>query len=182
MRYAPFLLNNTRKTDRARGSADSMFLPSRGLRHAVFALFITAGIAVAEVANMSGTWVLNLERSRFGDNPRPANVVLTVQHNEPALKYSGTVNHPNEGHIIEFQFDGAIDGKPHVIKEDRGDRQTTFRRVNDRVVESDSKWADGEEKSRITISNDGRTMERRIEFRDREGKKRDWIEIYEKKR
>jgi hypothetical protein len=147
----------------------------------LLSFLIAAGVALADVANMSGTWVLSLERSRFGDNPRPSNVVLTVQHNEPALKYSGTVNHPNEGQIIDFDFDGTIDGKPHVIKEDRGDRQATFRRVNDRVVESESKWSDGELRSRMTISADGRTLERRMEFRDREGKKRNWTEIYEKK-
>jgi hypothetical protein len=142
---------------------------------------MAAGLVFAEAANMSGTWALNIERSRFGDNPHPSNVVLTIQHNEPALKYSGTVNHPNEGHIIDFQFDGAIDGKTYTVKEDRGDRQTVFRRVNDRAVESDSKWTDGELKSRITISQDGRTLERRMEFRDRAGKKRNWTEIYEKK-
>jgi hypothetical protein len=147
----------------------------------VLSLLIASGIALAEVANMTGTWTLNMDRSRFGDNPRPSNVVLTVQHNEPALKYSGTVNHPSEGQIIDFNFDGAIDGKPYAIKEDRGDRQATFRRVNDRVVESVSKWSDGELRSRMTVSEDGRTLERRMEFRDREGKKRNWTEIYEKK-
>jgi hypothetical protein len=33
----------------------------------------------------------------------------------------------------------------------------------------------------MTISGDGRTLERRIDFRDRAGKKRNWTEIYEKK-
>ena len=56
------------------------------------------------------------------------------------------------------------------MKEDRGERQTTFRRVNDRVVESVSKWCDGELKSRMTMSHDGRTLERRMDFRDRAGK------------
>jgi hypothetical protein len=145
------------------------------------AFLFTATITLAEVANMSGTWVLNPARSRFGKNPSPGNVSLTIEHKEPALKYSGTVNHPNEGHIIDFRFDGAIDGKPYTIREDRGDRTTTFRRVSDRVVESRSKWSDGDLKSTITISSDGRTLERRMEFSDREGKKRDWVEIYEKK-
>ena len=145
------------------------------------AFLLTAAIAIAEVANMSGMWVLNPDRSRFGDNPHPSNVSLSIQHNEPAFKYTGTVNHANEGHIIDFNFDGAIDGKEYTVKEDRGDRKTTFRRVNDRVVESHSKWSDGELKSRITMSSDGRTLERRMEFTDRAGKKRDWVEIYEKK-
>jgi hypothetical protein len=147
----------------------------------LYAFLFTAAIAMAEVANMSGTWILSAERSRFGNNPHPSNVALSVQHNEPALKYTGTVNHANEGHIIDFNFDGAIDGKEYTIKEDRGDRKTTFKRVSDRVVESHSKWIDGELKSTITLSSDGRTLERRMEFKDREGKKRDWVEIYEKK-
>ena len=145
------------------------------------AFLLTAGIAFAEVANMSGAWVLNVDRSRFGNNPHPSNVALTIQHSEPSLKYSGTVNHPNEGHMIDFNFEGAIDGKEYTVKEDRGDRRTKFRRVNERAVESHSKWSDGELTSRITISSDGRTLERRMEFKDREGKKRDWVEIYEKK-
>lgn len=142
---------------------------------------ITAAFALAEIAGMSGTWVLNAERSRFGDNPRPSNVTLTVEHQEPKFKYTGTVNHPNEGQMIDFHFDGAIDGKQYVVKEDRGDRTVTFKRVNDRVVESTSTWTDGELHSTITISRDGRTMERKMAFKDRDGKRREWTEIYEKK-
>jgi hypothetical protein len=130
---------------------------------------------------MSGTWVLNEKRSRFGDNPRPGNVTLTVEHNEPKLKYSGTVNHADEGHIIDFNFDGAIDGKPYTVKEDRGDRTVTFKRVNDRAVESESKWSDGQLHATVTLSRDGRTMERKMSFKDRDGKRREWVEIYEKK-
>ena len=140
-----------------------------------------AAVAMAEVANMSGSWIMNEKRSRFGDNPRPSGVTLDVQHEEPKLKYSGKVNHPNEGHIIDFNFDGAIDGKQYTVKEDRGDRQVTFRRVNDRVVESVSKWSDGELRSTITMSRDGRSMERRMNFKDRDGKRREWVEVYEKK-
>src|SRR5688572_28225826 len=95
------------------------------------ALFLIAAVlAAADVANMEGTWVLNEKRSRFGDNPRPGNVTLSVEHKEPKLKYSGSVNHPNEGHIIDFNFDGSIDGKPYTVKEDRGDLTVTFRRLN----------------------------------------------------
>jgi hypothetical protein len=147
----------------------------------VFLLVLAAASAPAEVANMSGTWALNEDRSRFGDHPRPSGVVLTIEHSEPRLKYSGTVNHAGEGHILDFQFDGAIDGKPYVSNQDRGDRSIVFKRVNDRSVESQSKWADGELRSTMTVSSDGRTLERTMTFRDREGKKREWTEIYEKK-
>ncbi|HYO81031.1 MAG TPA: hypothetical protein VES20_06500 [Bryobacteraceae bacterium] len=142
---------------------------------------VAAALATAEVSNMSGTWILNEKRSRFGDNPRPANVTLNIEHSEPKLRYSGTVNHPNEGHILDFQFDGSIDGKSYTSKQERGDRQITFKRRSDRSVESSSKWSDGELTSVITMSGDGRTLERRMSFRDREGRKREWTEVYEKK-
>ena len=151
------------------------------MRLTALAIF-AAALATAEVSNMSGTWVLNEQRSKFGDNPRPGNVTLQIQHAEPKLKYSGTVNHPNEGHILDFQFDGAIDGKSYTSKEDRGDRHITFKRRSDRSLESHSKWTDGELHSILTMSDDGRTLERRMSFRDREGKKREWTEIYEKKK
>jgi hypothetical protein len=49
------------------------------------------------------------------------------------------------------------------------------------VVQSVSKWSDGELKSTMTLSGDGRTLERRMKFTDREGNTRDWVEIYAKK-
>ena len=131
---------------------------------------------------MSGSWVLNLQRSRFGDNPHPAGVTLTVEHNELSLRYTGQVNQPAEGQINDFSFDGAIDGKQYPVKEDRTQRSIMFKRVNDRVVESLSKWSDGELRSVITMSRDGRTMERRMTFKDRAGKTVEWTEIYEKKK
>lgn len=144
-------------------------------------LFVSMTLA-AEVANMGGSWVLNVERSRFGNNPHPAGVTLNIEHNEPKFKYAGTVNQPNEGQFTNFSFDGAIDGKEYVAKEDRGDRKTSFRRRSDRVIESMSKFEDGTVRSTITMSADGKTLERQMHFRDRDGKERGWVEIYEKKK
>jgi hypothetical protein len=146
-----------------------------------FVPFLFCCTLMAEVANMSGSWALNEKRSRFGDNPHPSQVFLKIEHNEPKLKYSGNTNHANEGQINDFQFDGAIDGKEYIGKQDNGDRRVTFRRVNDNTVESLSKLAEGELSSRETVSSDGRTLERRMTFRGKDGKTRRWVEIYEKK-
>ncbi len=136
---------------------------------------------MAAVANMGGTWVLDQKRSRFGD-VRPGEVVLTIQHEDPKLKYTGTVNNPPEGAINDFSFDGAIDGKEYVVKQDNGDRRVTFKRVNDKVVESVSHGPEGEIRSRITISDDGNSMERRMTVKMPNGKTRNWVEIYAKKK
>jgi hypothetical protein len=74
-----------------------------------------------------------------------------------------------------------LDGKPYTIQQDRGERQVTLRRISDRAVESRSEWSDGDLRSTITISGDGKTLERVMVFRDRAGKTRRWVEIYEKK-
>ena len=47
--------------------------------------------AAADVANMTGSWKLNLAKSKFEKNAAPLNVLLKIEHSEPALKYSGTV-------------------------------------------------------------------------------------------
>lgn len=147
----------------------------------LLSLFLACSL-MAEVANMGGTWVLNEKRSRFGDNPRPGNVFLTIEHNEPKLKYSGTVNRAGEGSITDFTFDGAIDGKEYTTKQSSGDRKVTFRRVDDRTVESVTTTQAGEIRSTLIMSHDGRTLERRMSSQNKDGKRRSWTEIYEKKK
>jgi hypothetical protein len=112
---------------------------------------------------------------------RPGDVTLTIQHNDPQLKYNGTVNNPPEGAINDFSFDGAIDGKVHIVKQDNGDRKVTFRRINDRTVESVSRGPEGEIRSRITMSRDGNSMERNMMVKAPDGKTRKWTEVYSKK-
>ena len=131
---------------------------------------------------MSGTWVLNEKRSRFADGMHPGQVTLTIQHDDPKLKYDGSTNNPEEGQNRDFHFDGAIDGKAYVVKQDGGDRNVTFHRTGDRVVESVSNGPAGEIRSRITMSHDGNTLERRMTLHGKDGKTRTWVEVYEKKK
>lgn len=161
----------------ARASTTVMRKPMLSL----LTLLVTGGSLIAETANMGGSWMLNEKRSRFGDVPHPANVSLTIEHNEPKLKYSGTVSDPADGQINDFNFDGAVDGKEYVVKQDNGDRKVTFRRINDRTVESVSKFPDGELRSTLIMSADGRTLERRMRYSGKDAKNRSWTEIYEKK-
>jgi hypothetical protein len=142
-------------------------------------------MAAAEVANMSGSWWLNVKRSRWDDKMHaPNSVALQIQHNEPALKYSGTANGAGEDTPTKFEFDGAIDGKPHTIVEDGRQRQITFKRRSDRVVESvsHSSGAISVEESTFTLSRDGNTLERKMKVRGADGIQREWVEIYEKRR
>ena len=151
--------------------------------HLALALALTLTTATAaDVANMSGGWKLNVNKSKYEHNP-PVNVLLTIQHQEPALKYSGTVQSSQEGQLDTFEFDGAIDEKIYPVKENaKTGRTIKFKRVNDRTVESWSSDGTGmEEYARTTVERDGKTMVREITVKDKNSKaKRTWTEFYEK--
>jgi len=151
------------------------------MRFTLLSLILASSLAAA-VANMGGTWMLDQKRSRFADDMRPGQVTLTIEHDDPQLKYSGTTNNPTEGAINDFSYDGAVDGKEHVVKQDKGDRRVTFKRINGRTVESLSKGPEGEVRSRITMSREGHSMERRMTVKAPDGKTRRWVEVYTKKK
>jgi hypothetical protein len=152
-------------------------------RYAAVSILLTAAsLLAADAANVSGTWLLNVKRSRWADKMTPPNgVTLDIQHSEPALKYTGTVNLPNESAPKKFAFDGAIDGKEYTATEDGVERRVAFKRISDRSVESNSTLpGGGKEHAVITISRDGRSMERRLRVTNAE-RTVEWTEIYEKK-
>ena len=94
-------------------------------------------ISAADVANMTGSWKLNIKKSKFEKDAAPLDVLLKIEHAEPALKYSGTVTGSQEGHPDTFEFNGAIDDKIYPVKEsvDTG-RTIKFKRKSNNAVES----------------------------------------------
>ncbi len=149
----------------------------------VLALAFT--VSAADVANMSGAWKLNVGKSKFEKNAAPLNVMLTIQHNEPSLKYSGTVQGSQEGHPDTFEFSGAIDEKIYPVKENANTGRTIkFKRVNDRTVESwSSDVKNMEEYARTTILPDGKTLMREMTVKNKTtDQKRTWTEYYDKQK
>jgi hypothetical protein len=147
------------------------------------ALALTLSATAADVADMSGAWKLNVKKSKFEKNAAPLNVLLTIQHQEPTLKYSGSVVGSQEGHPDTFEFDGAIDEKIYPVKENaKSGRTIKFKRVNDRTVESWSSDATGmEEYAKTSVQRDGKTMVREMTVKDKNRQtKRSWTEYYDK--
>ena len=123
----------------------------------------------ADVANMSGVWKLNVKKSKFEENGAPLNVELRIQHNEPALKYSGTVQRNQESSPDTFEFDGAIDEKTYPVKESNSTGRTIkFKRQSPRSVESWSSDSAMEEYAVTTVSGD--TLMRKVHVKQKDGK------------
>src|SRR4029450_8737000 len=89
------------------------------------------------VANMSGTWALNVKRSTWGDKLSPVRGDIVVEHNEPALKYSVSSQAPDERDASTFEFNGAIDDKTYTVTENgKATRKAKFKRTADNTVEA----------------------------------------------
>ena len=154
-------------------------------RRAFLALTLASFISsAAQVAGMSGTWFLDLSKSRWGRHAKPQSAVVKVEHHEPALKYSGTIVAASGGGETtqEFSFDGAIDGKEYPAKDTVGEKRMTVQRVNASAVKSVLKAADGTimETATTTISRDGKTMQRDIQAKGPDGDV-SWTELYDRR-
>ena len=141
---------------------------------------LTQLISAAEVADMSGTWQLNVKRSKWGKRASPESVVLQIDHKEPKLKYTGKVTDA-QGGVSTFSFDGAIDGKEYPVKEGDTERKITIKRLSPYTTTAEYKSADGKvnEVTTNTTSRDGKTLVRRVTRTDAEGKTT-WTEAYDK--
>ena len=139
-------------------------------------------VSAADVANMTGAWKLNVQKSKFDKNAAPLNVLLKIEHAEPSLKYLGTVTGSQEAHPDTFEFSGAIDEKIYPVKEtpDTG-RTIKFKRKTANSVESWSSDRNNiEEYAVTTISGDGKTLTRTMNVKHKDGTRRTWTEHYDK--
>jgi hypothetical protein len=138
------------------------------------------GVCAGQPANLSGNWHLNIEKSHWGNKVKPQSVALFIEHQEPVLRYSGTVTHVNED-TRDFTFDGAIDGQPYSIVGSGGAGTIVLRRVDENTFESVFRNTDNTctETARTTRSRDGHLLTRQIRLQTPEGTLA-WTEVYER--
>jgi hypothetical protein len=131
------------------------------------------------VPNLTGTWNLNGEKSHWGKKEKPAAVIVQIEHNEPAWKYSGTVTMP-DSEQKKFSYDGAIDGKEHDAISTYGPGKMSIKRLNRFTTVSSFHTNDGRfVETATTTSTDGRVMTRRMHLKSPDGEV-SWVEVYEK--
>lgn len=159
--------------------AASNFAMTLAKRLVLSLVLLSSVAAAADVANMTGVWKLNLKKSKFQGTTAPLNVELRIQHNDPALKYSGTILRGQEASPDTFEFDGAIDEKIHPVKENHHTGRTIkFKRQSPRSVESWSSDGTMEEYAVTTVT--GKTLTRKMHVKQKDGKVGDWTEVYDK--
>jgi hypothetical protein len=158
------------------------------LRCAAIVLAWSVGISAMQVPNLSGTWSLNVNKSRWGKHPKPGSGRVTIEHQEPVFKYSGMATFqstPNasEGEATKtFGFNGAIDGKSYAVTGDGGEGGVSIKRVNANTIVSDFESTDGKlsEKARMTLSAGGKVLIREIRANGANGEM-SWTEVYDRR-
>ncbi len=135
----------------------------------------------AQVADMSGTWILNKERSSWGASVRPFGVIMRIEHREPSLKYEGTITYADE-ETRAFAYDGAIDGLPRAAERAAGSGTMTHLRVGPREYRTEFRTTGGQYVQIVdtVISRDGKTLTRKLRIQTPEGVRR-WTEVYDRK-
>lgn len=142
-------------------------------------LLIPAILPAADARNMSGEWMLNIEKSKWGEKHRPQSVKIEIQHREPALKYRGTVTDAS-GVVTKFEFDGAIDNKEYQITDAGVQRAVRIRRISPLTTSTTIKSPDGiTENATTAMSQDGKTLTRHIILKTPEGTTK-WTEVYDR--
>lgn len=152
----------------------------KGLCGLAIAAVLTAWCFAADVANMSGTWNLNVAKSTWGKKVQPLSVVIKIDHNEPKLHYTGSAKVPDSDERT-FEFDGAVDGKEYPTVSAYGPAKVAYKRVNPYTTSSVLKSDDGKftETATTVIDRDGKTLTRRMQMAGPDGRSV-WTEIYSK--
>jgi hypothetical protein len=142
-------------------------------------LLLTVPLWAAE--SLSGTWVLDVEKSRWNQARKPISLVLTVEHNEPELKYSGRILYVDE-ESRPFSFQGAVDGKEYRMNRSFGPGNVVLERENARTFRSTYRSDCGRytESARTSLSSDGKWLTREIRLETPAGRY-NWTEVYERK-
>ena len=111
---------------------------------------------------MGGTWILNIQRSKWNGATKPDSGRLVIEHQEPKLKYERNFVSAAVGDR-SMTFEGAIDGKEHS--------GIVAKRLSPFSILFTRKTEDGtSQEITVTITQDGSHLVRRIQSSGPRGK------------
>lgn len=141
-------------------------------------LLLAPAVCLAQAADLSGTWKLNVEQSRWGSRPKVVSCLVTIEHREPEVRYYGTVVDASQ-ELRHFDFSGTVDGKDHPVNTAVGEGTARLTRVGARTIRAELRSNDGRASQVITttLSRDGKVLTRRLKLKDANGSA-SWTEIY----
>lgn len=132
----------------------------------VFVLLVTAGrYAVGQKqtatsgASAVGHWRLNVDKSDYGQMPKPKSGTLNITSDSAAaLKWRATITYA-DGKKETYNFSGAEDGKPHPVAGDNPWKTAAYTRGDRGAASAEITTKDGSNlKQEFTITADSMTV------------------------
>lgn len=127
---------------------------------ALTALALTAVPLAAQAhPDLSGTWVLSIEKSQFGAAPAPQSRTDVIDHKDPALTIARTQVTPAGEVTSNLVF--AVDGQPHRNKLGQGEMTSVLTWEGEELVMSSTLPTPQGEVTivdRYRVSEDGKTL------------------------
>jgi hypothetical protein len=135
----------------------------------------TLTLAAQSKPNLSGTWILNVDKSDLGGAPI-TKLTVQVDHKDPVLKYTATGNAGGE----DFNESETLSTDGKATTDSRGAQVTAHWEGKTLIINSVGPDGRSTNSSRLVLSADGKTMTRDYESKGDEGPQKRH-EIFEKK-
>lgn len=123
------------------------------------ALALPASVS-AQAPNLSGTWVLQVDKSDFGMMPAPTSRTDVIDHKDPTLTIKRSMVTPNGPATSDLVY--GVDGKPWKNKMSDGNELTSTLKWDGPVLVVTSNVStpngDATVTDRFTLSGDGKTL------------------------
>jgi len=145
----------------------------------VAALAIFVGTATAD--EHSGTWKLNLAKSKFSPGPAPKNLTETIQLDENTYKVEGSGT-AADGKPMHLEFEAKFDGKDYPIRGIPWADVQSARWVDAHTPQLIQKKG-GQVTMAVTckVSKDGKTRTCRLEGKDERGRSVNNVVVFDRK-
>ena len=142
---------------------------------------LTLFVATAEADQLSGTWNMNAEKSKYSPGPPPKSVTVVVESDENNYKIDATGT-DGDGKPIHVQYSAKFDGKDYPATGVQNADTVSVKRIDANTVETMQK-KDGKVVMTITtkVSKDGKTRTSTWHGKNAEGKDVHNVVVFDKK-
>jgi hypothetical protein len=141
-----------------------------GFSIAMLISVLTLFVAIATAGQSSGTWKLNVQKSKYSPGPPPKSLTVVVESDENNYKLEATGTDA-EGKPTHVQYSAKFDGKDYPVTGMTNADTVSVKRIDANTVESVQK-KDGKVVMTVTskVSDDGKTRTSTWRGKNAEGK------------
>ena len=138
-------------------------------------------IATATADQLSGTWSMNAEKSKYSPGPAPKSLTVTIESDENNYKLDATGT-DGDGKPIHIQYSAKFDGKDYPAAGVPNADTVSIKRIDPNTVETLQK-KDGKVVMTVTtkVSTDGKTRTSTWRGKNAEGKDVHNVVVFDKK-